>query len=303
MTNNRGIFSFLEDIVDAFFEEFDKSLAQNLYGENCILDESDIDLQRIFRLFKEPEKLQAMFVEYNKKTYRQNFIDPVEFINAYFKASSYTQFHQNDFKMKQFVYLFGIPVLLVEHLPWDDPSEDIVIHGCYNTVGIVCRESSEILDTVLHELTHAINNWLKIKGKFKLPDNTAKKISTTSNDPTIKKLYKVVNLLAAKVQLTIPDNIMIRFRDESIAYLMASPGSLSKVSSELAMKSLAGMYRAKVCEHFGDDIVMVDQLLAYIVKTDQGNTSISREQLSLLMYPNVSVRSIIVAINNAQTNN
>jgi hypothetical protein len=106
MTDNRGIFGFFGDIVDAFFEEFDKSLAQNLYGENGILDESDIDLQRIFRLFKEPEKLQAEFIEYNKKAFRQNFTDPAEFINAYFKASTYAQLHQKDFKMKQFVYLF-----------------------------------------------------------------------------------------------------------------------------------------------------------------------------------------------------
>jgi hypothetical protein len=156
---------------------------------------------------------------------------------------------------------------------------------------------------VLHELAHAINNWLKTRGKFKLPVKTVKKVSTTNKDPTIIQIYKVANLLADRVQVKTADTIMVRFRDEAIAYLMASPGSLSKASSELAMKSLVGMYRAKACEYFSDDIIMVDQLLEYIVKADEGKASISKERLSLLMYPNVSVRSIIVVINNAQTNN
>jgi hypothetical protein len=297
MADNQGIFGLLQDVFGAFVDGFNGVLPQNLYGDDQVLDESDVDIMHIFRLFKDPERLLAEFVAYNKKHYRQDFTDPLEFINVYFKASSYTQLHQKSFKKKQFVYLFGIPVLLVEHLPWDDPNDDFVLHGCYNPVGIVCRESSEILDTVLHELIHSVIHWLKLKGKFKLPQKKVKKISTSSKDPTILQLYEVVNLLTARINPVNADTITTRFRDEVISYLMGSPGSLAKASTSGSMKYLTGKTREVVSKHFGDYIVELDQLIEVIVSVDKGKGIIRKENLCLIMLANVTTAELIIAIN------
>jgi hypothetical protein len=119
----------LVDIIDVFVDEFDKTLSQNLYGDDGVLDESDVDMLRIFSLFKNPECLLQQFIAYNKKFYRQDFTDPNIFIKEYFKAISYTKLCQTTYEKKQFVYLFGIPVLVVNQLPWDQPDDDMVVHG------------------------------------------------------------------------------------------------------------------------------------------------------------------------------
>jgi hypothetical protein len=299
------ISDFLKDlvgIIDAFVDEFDKTLSPNLYGSDGVLDESDVDILRIFSLFKNPETLLQEFIAYNKKFYRQDFTDPNIFIKEYFKASSYTKLHETTYEKKQFVYLFGIPVLVVNHLPWDQPDDDIVLHGCYNTVGIVCRESNEVIDTLLHELAHAMNRWLKTKGKFKLPKSKVKKVSTTSKDPLIQQLYSVVNLLVEKAIPDSVDTVMTRFRDEVIAYLIASPGTLSKSNSEIAMRSLAGIYRAKACTYFGENIVELDAILDFVIRVDRSTSEMHKRKLSLIMYPSTTTSEIIDAINTTFAN-
>jgi hypothetical protein len=107
------------------------------------------------------------------------------------------------------------------------------------------------------------------------------------------------------VEKAIPDSVdtvMTRFRDEVIAYLIASPGTLSKSNSEIAMRSLAGIYRAKACTYFGKNIAELDAILDFVIRVDRSTSEMHKRKLSLIMYPNTTTSEIIDAINTTFAN-
>lgn len=237
----------LESLAGVILRAFAKAYkeAADVYGGDGILGEDDFNPGEIFKLFKSPERMLEQFISWNKKTYKQtyrteaagysredSYKDAMAFINAYHRGLGSPKVHGEGIVIKQWVYIFGIPVLVVNSLPWDDPGDEVwELGNFFNEYGIVTVEHDDVLETIEHEIVHAMVAWLK-SGKVYAIDREV---------TTLQALFARSDSMLQRA--------LARFRNECIAYMVANPGRLANREEGLLVRSLTGRDKETLANH------------------------------------------------------
>lgn len=231
--------SLAGDILRAFIKGMDP------YGGDGVLDANDFQASEIFKLFKNPERMLEQFMEWNQKTYKQTYRteaggysreeshkDAMEFINAYHRGLGSPKVHGEGVVIKQWVYIFGIPVLVVNSLPWDDPGDEVwELGNFFNEYGIVTVEHDDVLETIEHEIVHAMVAFLKAGRLYAIDREVT----------AIQEVFLKSDSLLCKA--------LKRYRNECLAYLIANPSRLAKREEGLLVRSLTGRDKQTLANH------------------------------------------------------
>jgi hypothetical protein len=249
-----------------------------------IISESDLDLPSLFRAFKDPKKLARQFTAYNKSFYKQTY-DADSFFHAFMKdylSDSYlSPIKPNKFRKYGFFYLFGIPVLLVDRLPYDNHEDNIQIGGNRSEVGIICVLANNLIEIARHEIMHCIVAWLKVIKVFKL--------SIMSEGSDQHENYR--------------KKVLTHIRDEMITYLTANPSMLSERPIEFPSRSVSGLSLNKLKSIFTSDYTVLKRLLEGVMIVDRGYPKMSREKLCQILMFHTDCESIILSFNSHVNNN
>lgn len=278
----------MNSIFDAF-ELIGKFLDPNVYGADNILSDDDISYKKIFALFQNKESMLFQFKEHNLKHYEQG-LNSKNFINKFHHAIGRPKLHKGSFSAKQFAYIYNIPVLVVETLPWDDPDDDIREMGNFYDVGIVAVHYEGIILTIEHELIHAMNYWLRKGDIFAKPSNPISKIKQPT-DPMAGVVYEIFK--AKYFGGTNFDRVLGRLRDETIAYLLATPGRIYKRDFDFAVQSLTGRSKEKLQTILGQNAELIFSIVRLVKEIDKGDKKITRLKLCKAMMKHSSLVEII----------
>jgi hypothetical protein len=203
-------------------------------NSDTFISERSFDLEALLSLHSADDSLKKQFVSHNQSTFNQNYVSAEAFINDMCKASEFGSIYTKNVECNQFSYLYGIPVLIVSELPWNDPLDYIEYQGFFSNVGIICKKSNFLNSIVYHELGHAVNDWLKKIDVFILPG--MKKL--VNDDPLAFVFESILNFLDNK--LTGLD-LITRFRDEIIVLLMCNHGHLAPFCDQRLTRILLGV--------------------------------------------------------------
>jgi hypothetical protein len=258
-----------------------ESTSPKTRSSTVILDESDIDLLSLFTAFKNPENLSRKFIEHNKSFYNQSHsVDSflLEFMRDYMNNNFRAPINPHKFVKHSFFYLFGIPVLIVDRLPWDNRIDGMQTNGRYSKVGIICVLNFNLLETARHEIMHAVVAFLKVIEKFKMP-LLDKDIKSCFQDTDGRKLA------------------LVHIRDEIITYLTANPRVLSERSKDIAESSVSGLDKQKLQSVFSSDYANLSMLIERALVVDRGYARMYREKLCQILMFHTDCESIILSFN------
>ncbi len=275
--------------IDSFFNWLnDTFTTPNPYGKDGILNEGDISSDKIFSLFKNKDSMLAQFKAHNLNHYKQG-LTPKAFIIKFHRGIGSPKLHHKSFKEKHFAYIYNIPVLVVEKLPWDDPNDDIREMGNFYKTGILAVEYHEIINTVEHEMVHAMVDWLGKGGIFVKPINAVSRI-TRPSEPLSGLVYDILKQRNEGGNNF--DRILTRVRNETLAYSLASPGSLHSRSFELAVRSLTGRDILQIQQILGKDADYIFRLVATIQTIDADDKKHYRHDMCIAMMNHATISGI-----------
>jgi hypothetical protein len=236
----------------------------------------------LFRIFSKPDKLTNQFVARNKQFFDQSITDPKVFLNKLIQDNFSQNFdlkiHYPNTTPLSLFYIYGVPILIVDRLPWDSQSNGLLMGGRCFDLGIICAYYSEIEIIVKHELTHVLMRWLKEIDVFKLP-------RLTKDGPLYLPYEDLRNTTLA------------HFRDETITHLIANPGVISERSKDLVVRSLSGKAVSQLKPIFSHDFRLLDSIINAVITIDKGHLKMSREKLAQIMLENTNCSSIIKVFN------
>jgi hypothetical protein len=227
-----------------------------------VFTEKDINIDKILECLTEGQNVHQFFL-HNLKKFDQGYTSPDRFINDVFEASQIGSLYLKEISYFQFSYMFGIPILIVDELPWSNPADYVRLSGIFTSVGIVCKKSDNLIQTLRHEFAHAINDWLKKIGIFK--------IKIENNLEVLNPFQSLAQALSDK--LTGAD-LIVRLRDEAIVALLIYPYELSKTDNQFLTRILLGVDRSRAETILGENIAGVDTLIVELKKISMIATDI-----------------------------
>jgi hypothetical protein len=245
---------------------------------------SSINPLDFFDGFKNKDTLLTNFIAYNERNQNQNYSDSLVLINDYY---SYLKFNQPSAVVLDFVpsgqpvvYQFGIPILIINRIPWNIRSYSNRMPNKFWKPGIVCLDGSDITINLKIEVMRLVVDWFKNGKVFNIPD-------IMSNLPPERSFIRTRR------------DILVHARTEIIVNLIANPGQLTQKSDLELMVSLAGTDEStikSIPDRFYDQF---KQIAIFTKIVDGGDfAKLSRTNLCQIMYKHTDCDSIIGAINN-----
>jgi hypothetical protein len=243
----------LEGFFDNFLNEYNRQLQlqdENRIGET--LDIKDIRLDMLLSIIKPDsrDRVLAEFEAYNKMHYKQH--NNAKAFLSCFLANLDTPPKTNNFEFHHYEVLLGVPILVISDqmldLLYDSSVGGLHMEG----VGIVIQEDDEADFFLTHEMIHAFVEYLKHKGTFKEEGS---------------------GLFGVR---TITDSVFSLMRNETIAYFLANPGRISKMSQENACQALT-QKSSRQLNKINPDLVKLVELIHALDKSGKLNrTQVAR---------------------------
>jgi hypothetical protein len=259
--------------------------SESPYGKDGILDENDIQWEKVFALHKQTEYLKEKFEEHNLNHYTQG-LEASDFINTFWRAIGkpklYKESENPHCKIKQFCYIKGIPVLVVDRLPWDNPEDAFRTLGNFYSVGILAVEEKTVISTIRHEMVHAVNYFFRKEDVYKVAPTYSKETSSFSG------LF---------FQHVYYDAILDATRDEIIAYSLDSPGKIAKMDRATQFQFLSlnseEKLKTKITKSEFENIETLHKLAVLV---DSGKAKIGRIKFCQILLDNHCFQGINNAI-------
>ena len=243
-----------------------------------------ISLLELFEAFSNRNALSEQFVSRNKKVYNQEYSSQ-QFISEYYEtiklALPQITLAGDGFVERQFVYLFGIPVLVVANtLPWSIPESYDTQLSKFWMPGIVCVDSPDLVNSVRIEIMRVILNWFKAGNVF-------------------KKQELLPNIPADRMFVQTRRNIVEYARTEIILHLTANPGFLCTKDDFELTPYLAGTNLQQI-QSIPDDFYSQFRQVIDIVKLVDSSQykQLSRKKMCQIMYTKTDCPAILQAVKN-----
>lgn len=208
------------------------------------LDIQDIDQTALWKMFKDPDKIKSGFTKHAQQKYVQG-MTKLQFLNKNARIFPNVKTPKS-MTVIHFEYLMGVPVIVLSSAQWK------LLSGLDNTIGIRCSHGIVVVETktgcntLTHEFIHAVVDYLKEIGIF------ASKPKQSNFDTRVELL-----------------------RNESLAYLLSSPGKIASFDLETACKALLD-YPLDSLKMSGDEGSILINLVKIVRIIDSDKPGVSR---------------------------
>jgi hypothetical protein len=272
---NTDIFSDLEDILQLL----------DLASQKTSNIQNGDDFLSLFQGFDNPRKLAIQFSDRNKRYFCQKYKNGEEllraFLNNLHNIDPTVKISPNRATIVDFSYILGVPVLVIDRIPWESKITNSLTSDKFFKPGIICLSGLDSDQNIKFELMKIALVWLKKNNVFKVQD-------VMPSLPPDRQYIKTRRDIVEKVRTLV------------IAYLVTKPGVLPYMSRDKAIELLTDSKLFEV-ETIPDNFYhQLSRIVDFIMAVDLGQDKpISRVKLIQILYQNSDCGTITDACNHA----
>jgi hypothetical protein len=273
------------DLSDIFSEIGDIIGQVDGFSKKSSNTQSANDFLQLFQGFNSPRSLAIQFSDRNKKCFCQTYQNGNELLNSFFnnlrQIDPNVSILSNRSAEIDFSYILGVPVLVIDRIPWESKITDSLTSDKFFKPGIICLNGIDSDQNIKFELMKIVLACFKKGNVFKVQD-------VMPNLPPERQYIKTRR------------DIVEKARNLAIAYLVAKPGRLSPMPRVKAIQLLTESELSKI-EAIPDNFYRkLSTIVDLILAVDEGlDKPISRVKLIQILYQNSDCGTIIDACNHA----